>query len=629
MDISKAFHPDYLLSSLLELSNDGIVLCRMDGTVLTWSRGAEELYGISPSEIVGKNIKQIYPLEKQEEFTLFTESLKKGKSISHHETKRIRSDGSVIEVSLNLTPLKNKDGVFDSFLGVSHDITEKNRVTRMLEEERIRLDALIRTIPDLIWLKDVDGKYLTCNRAFEIFFGHRESDIVGKTDYDFVDRELADFFRQNDLEALKAGKPRTNLETLAFATNGYRGLFETVKTPMLGANGELIGVLGIARDVTELNRSKEALLENERKLKEAQSLAKLGNWELNHTTNTLYWSDGIFEIFEIDRTIFGSSYEAFLNAVHPEDRDRVNTTFLHSVNAKTPYEIIHRLQMRDGSVKHVMERGITRFSDRDEPLVSYGTVQDITERIVIEDEIRQLNLTLENRVRERTFELEAANRDLEAFAYSISHDLRAPLRHIDGYARLLERAITNPTAEEQKFFRKITESASRMSVMIDALLNFSRLGRKSLTKVNIDMTKAVTQLIQGFDAVKATREIEFRIGPLPVIHGDPALISIVLENLISNAVKFTGKRAHAVIEIGMVDLPDQPGSIFIRDNGAGFDMAYSGKLFNVFQRLHKSDEFEGTGIGLAIVKQIVQKHGGTIRVESEPDKQTTFFLHLK
>lgn len=628
LERSRVFHPNYLLTSLLELSNDGIVLCRMDGTVLTWSRGAEELYGISPLDIVGKNITQIYPREKREEFTRFTESLKNGRSISHYETTRMRVDGSTIEVSINLTPLINKEGVFDSYLGISHDITEKNRIARMLEEERVRLNALIRTIPDLIWLKDVEGTYLACNPAFELFFGHKEVEIVGKTDYDFVERSLADFFGQNDLEALKAGKPRTNLEMLTFAGNGYRGLFETVKTPMLGADGDVIGVLGIARDVTELNKSKESLLENERKLKEAQSLAKLGNWELDHLTNTLYWSEGIFEIFEINRDHFGASYDAFLNAVHPEDRERVNTVFLQSVHAKIPYEIIHRLQLKDGSVKHVMEKGVTKFSDNGEPLVSFGTVQDITERIQIEEEIRQLNLTLENRVRERTIELEAANKDLEAFAYSVSHDLRAPLRHIDGYARLLEKSIEAPSEEAQKFFKKIYESSTRMSTMVDALLNFSRLGRKPVSKEPINMERVVHQVIRGFENLQATRDITFQIGPLPVMHGDLALISIVMENLISNAVKFTAKRTHAVIEIGTVDLPNQPDTIFVRDNGAGFDMAYAGKLFNVFQRLHKSDEFEGTGIGLAIVKQIVQKHGGSIHVESELDKGTTFFLNL-
>jgi len=236
---------------------------------------------------------------------------------------------------------------------------------------------------------------------------------------------------------------------------------------------------------------------------------------------------------------------------------------------------------------------------------------------------------LEDRVRARTAELEAANKELEAFAYSVSHDLRAPLRHIDGFLELLQTRTTATLDEKsQHYMATIADSARRMGVLIDDLLSFSRMGRNEISKAQLDLGELVQDVIREFRPEAAGRDIQWNLPPLPLVTGDRAMLRIVLVNLISNALKFTRSRSPAVIEISRMSGEDGMLTVFIRDNGVGFDMNYVGKLFGVFQRLHRADEFEGTGIGLANVQRIIRRHGGETWAEGKVDQGATFYFSL-
>jgi K+-sensing histidine kinase KdpD len=250
---------------------------------------------------------------------------------------------------------------------------------------------------------------------------------------------------------------------------------------------------------------------------------------------------------------------------------------------------------------------------------------EVEQRAHREDEIRHLNEELAKRARE----LEATNKELEAFAYSVSHDLRAPLRHVIGYSELLQKQA-NPLLEDKsrRYIQTILDSSKRMANLIDDLLAFSRIGRADAKRTAVNLDLLVREVVAELGQETMGRDISWKIGALPMCYGDRSMLKVVLGNLVSNAVKFTLMRKPAEIEIGRVSGNHNEVEVFVRDNGAGFDMKYANKLFGVFQRLHLVEEFDGTGIGLATVQRIIHRHAGKVRAEGAVDQGATFYFSL-
>jgi PAS domain S-box-containing protein len=335
-----------------------------------------------------------------------------------------------------------------------------------------------------------------------------------------------------------------------------------------------------------------------------------------------YWNRGAQELYGwTAEEAIGKHSHQLLQTEFPIPIDEVRAQLLRTDR----WEGELRKTKADGSRVVVASRWSLRRDDRGKAVAILETNNDVSDRKRREEEIRKLN----DELGKRTADLESSNKELEAFAYSISHDLRAPIRHVAGYAQLLQKHSSSALDEKsRRYMMTILESAKRMGTLIDDLLAFSRIGRSEAREATVNLDLLVKEALSEVRQDTNGRNIAWKIGPLPDLYGDRSMLGLALVNLISNAVKFTRTRSDAEIEIGCLEKGQDEVVVFIKDNGVGFDMKYVDKLFGVFQRLHPVDAFEGTGIGLATVQRIIHRHGGRVWAEGLVDRGATFFLSV-
>jgi PAS domain S-box-containing protein len=475
-----------------------------------------------------------------------------------------------------------------------------------------------------LFMLDLQGHILTWNAGAELIKGYRPEEIIGK--------HFSIFYPKEDI---KAGAPQRELEIAKsvgtldlqgwrLRKDGTRFWAAITLTALRDEEGNLTGFSKITRDITQRRLVEEAL----------QKSRTMFERLFENSPDSIVVVDGngiIRKVNQQTEVLFGYMREELIGQrVELLIPDRFKK--IHRQHRRNYFGDPRPRKMGIGLELFASNQGGREFPvdimlapiETNEGTWAFAVVRDITRQRESDAKISELNSQLRNQVQQ----LAASNRELEAFSYSVSHDLRAPLRHIIGFVDLLKGRSSGSLDEKSGHYMEvISEAAKKMGNLIDDLLAFSRMGRTELMKKRFDLGQVVREIVRDLADETKGREIEWQVGPLPEVTGDASMLRQVMFNLATNAVKFTRPRPSAVIEIGAIDLVDEI-QVFVKDNGVGFDPTYLNKLFGLFQRLHRNEEFEGTGVGLALVQRIILRHGGRVWAEGSPDEGATFWFSL-
>jgi PAS domain S-box-containing protein len=633
------------LAAVVESSDDAIISKDLRGIITAWNRGAEKIFGYTAAEIVGQPMLLLFPLDRVAEEADILRRIAHGESFDHFETVRVRKDGTRIYVSATISPIRDNRGVVVGASKIARDITERKGVEESLKRSLATSEKALRELADqkfaldqhaIVAVTDVQGTITYVNDKFCAISQYSVDELIGQNHRILNSGHHPKEFFQQMYHAIANGKVWHG-EIKNRAKNGSFYWVDTTIVPTLSADGKPRQYVAIRADITERKLAERALkasfATSERALKElADQKFALDQHAIVAVTDVqgtiTYVNDKFCAISQYSADeLIGQNHRILNSGHHPKE------FFQQMYHAIANGEVWHgeiKNRAQDGSFYWVDTTIVPTVSTDGKPQQYVAIRADISERKLVEEQVAKLNEDLEKRVAERTAELEAANKELESFSYSVSHDLRAPLRHIGGFSKMLVEeygSTLDPGA--QHYLDRIQAGTQKMGQLVDELLNLARVGRHALQRQLTDLNALVADVISILEPDAAGRQVSWEIADLPAIECDAVLTKQIFQNLLANALKFTRTRAPAVITIDCrQDAEEGPPVFTIRDNGVGFSMKYQDKLFGVFQRLHRPEDFEGTGIGLATVQRIVQKHGGRVWAEGETEKGAAFHFTL-
>jgi PAS domain S-box-containing protein len=511
---------------------------------------------------------------------------------------------------------------------LTKEAAERTQAEKELRQSEARFSKAFRSNPAAMCITAVaDGRFIEVNRHYCQIFGYTREELMGRTSLELG--LWADPSRRAQVVEQLNSDGLVRDEETQFLAKDRKPLDAQISMELIEFPGEQEPVIvSMFFDITERKRAEKALSQSEARFSKAFrsnpaamciTAVESGRFiEANESCQRLfgYAKEELIGETSVDLKLWAnpSARELFMEPLQDGGFVREHETQFRRKNGEI-FDAELSMELIELAYEH-------------EPVVVSMFV-DISERKKAENDIKQLNAALEQRVAERTAQLEAANKELESFSYTVSHDLRAPLRHVQGYVEMLNRAMGDELSDKvRRYLQTITNASVEMGQLIDDLLAFSKLSRLGLHEDTVHLDAVIEETVCGLELMTKNRNIAWSISKLPQVTGDAAMLKQVFANLIGNAVKYTQSRDPARIEIGCAGEEDGRTVLFVRDNGAGFDMQYSHKLFGVFQRLHRSDEFEGTGIGLATVRRIIARHGGRTWAEGKVGEGATFYFTL-